>query len=293
MARFAPVAPIHILRKLVEYDVFGNYHLLLAHHVAKRAEEFKALFKGIYEERPRRDVYYTIIMDNSIVETGGAVDDNMIREAVEAIQSQQQANFTLDVIPVLPDVMGKGAATRNAANAGYQRWIKDDMPGKSYMLVAQGNDFQDFMDTIDCFFVYGKGQYNRIEWVGIPRWLVEKGGCSRVEAVRYVRMVAPQVKVHLLGFSTDIYGDMCAAREPGVSGIDSAVPVRYDNVLVPSTTDDQIGLRGNWFESGEFTLKSLENIKRVRSWMLPDNPYMMHGGVGVGGDVNVDARFRR
>lgn len=268
-ARFAPVAPIHILEQLSR-DVFGDYHLFLAHHVV----EHKARFCNLVGAHQRLQPYskpLTIIMDNSIVELGGAVDDDMIRAAVMAVAPEPDK--MLRVVPCLPDVMGDAMGTRDLSETAYERWniIGMNTISKSgYMVVTQSATEEEFKHFVDFFFVQNREHFKNITWVGIPRYMLQQGWSSRKWAIRYIRMVAPHLKIHLLGFSDDLVTDFLDSREEGVFGIDSAVPIRYDSPLKPTTTADEIGKRGDWFENGRLTPHNVHNIINVRGWINRD-----------------------
>lgn len=266
-AKFAPVAPIHILEDMQRIDrknLLGYYHLFLAHHTVEEASRFHNLV-----HRQMQDAYartMQIIMDNSIVELGGAVDDQMIKQAVEAVRVTNTS--LLEVIPCLPDVMGDGAATVEMSSDAYDRWMDMEMPGSGFMVVTQGKDWEEFTDVVNHFFLGDNRQrYRNIRWVGIPRKLGDTIG-TRALAIQYIQMVAPHVRIHLLGFSRTIADDLFCARMPGVSGIDSAVPVRYSKVLTPMTSDEAIGPRGDWWEKGVFQTGNASNIDNVRKWLV-------------------------
>lgn len=262
--QFAPVAPIHILEKLLNLNnqVFGDYHLLLAHHTVQYPEQFNKLFTQYLNKSPYTNV--TVIMDNSIVELGGAVDDAMIEEACNVLNSIPSTR--LEVVPVLPDVMGDGIETIDQSAMAYARWVGKDFTQDGMMLVTQGEDWDDFAYLVEQFFVKHPAEYGAIRWVGVPRILVQNLG-SRKKAVEFIHMVAPHVKIHLLGFSDDITDDMLCARLPGVRGIDSAVPLRYDGILTPTTSGTQIGPRGDWWEKGKINPHTMANIIRVARWI--------------------------
>lgn len=274
-AQFAPVAPIQILEELVAKEEFGKYHLFLAHHIVDQQERFRNLMRGAMATRILRYNAPLIIMDNSIVELGGSVDDGMIKEAVQIVSRDYDAQFKPHVIPVLPDVMGKGEETIYLVRDAYKRWtVRDErgfnwMPGAGYMLVTQGASWQDFCNLVNYFFVHHLEQFPAINWVGIPRVLLHNGSVkSRAQAVQYVQMVAPHVNIHLLGFSDNITDDVTSVRLPGVRGIDSAVPVRYDSSLTPSTTPEEIGPRPTeWMETGALSVQNLHNIQNCRKWV--------------------------
>lgn len=262
--RFAPVAPVQFLNQLLDAEAFGNYHLFLAHHCAEKPDAFRQLMVKAAGARTLRYTNQTIIMDNSIVELGGAVDDKMIRFACDVVLSAP-GEKTRYIVPVLPDVMGDGAATQALSGAAYRRW-ESDMPGE-FMLVTQGKTWDDFVNLVHHFFITHKEDYPRIAWVGIPRKLLLVLG-TRLPFLQYIKMVAPHVKIHLLGFSADIVDDMLTAKSGGVTGIDSAVPCRYDNPLFPTTSDEEIGPRQeNWMAEGKMMPWHLRNIQNVRKWV--------------------------
>jgi hypothetical protein len=258
-AEFAPVAPIQILEEMVKTDMkhlFGSYHLFLAHHTATNEERFTSLIDRAFAE------YYsepTFIMDNSVVELGGAVDDDMIAKATTAVIVPKRH---AQVIPVLPDVMGDGDATLEMSVEAYHRWEKGGMPGTGYMLVAQGPTWDGFTNLVDSLIV--KPGFPKITHIGIPR-VLRKTMETRWLAVQYMKMVAPHVKIHLLGFSDDIFDDIHCARLGGVAGIDSAVPVRYDGVLTPASGTQPRDPK--WFDEGTLTHWGSKNIRAVRQWL--------------------------
>lgn len=262
MAHFAPVAPIQILQDLLardSRDLFGKYHLFLAHHTVEHPREFSKLIRDYYLKQPPRRL--TVIMDNSIVELGGAVDDNMIHEAVEIVEQNIVDNCT---IPCLPDVMGDGPGTVELSGDAYHRWIERKMPGDGYMLVTQGKNWDEFVELVDYFFISHKDMYKYINWVGVPRVLVNTSG-SRRKAIEYIQMVAPQVRIHLLGFSNNMVDDFLCAKMPLVEGIDSAVPVRYDGLLKPTTFVEKRD--PTWMDDGQLTQANCSNIRNVRTWV--------------------------
>ena len=257
---FAPVAPIQVLEGLLSISptTFGRYHLLLAHHTVEHPARFTELFRVA---STRIGQHIDVIMDNSLVELGGAVDSKMIREAVEIVQ--EGGGSHTHVIPVLPDVMGDAAATIQASTEAYSEWQKDEMPGSGYMVVAQGPSFWDFIKLIDHFFVLN--YFPEIRWVGIPRALVSTLA-SRRFAIEYVQTVAPHVQIHLLGFSDNVLDDLQCARLRGVRGIDSAVPLRHDGIFLP--TSQTPPRSPDWFDKAEVNNDTmLINLYNIRKWV--------------------------
>src|SRR5690348_6161541 len=141
MAAFAPVAPIQVLEAMYQYEpkkAFGDYHLLLAHHTIDYADRFRGLFRRIAADGI---IHPTIIMHNSVVECGGYVDFDMMYRACHVV-----ADEGIDVIPVLPDVMGKGEQTRHATLNAYPKWAKE-IPCAGFMAVCQGINWDDFCES--------------------------------------------------------------------------------------------------------------------------------------------------
>lgn len=256
-AQFGPVAPIQVLEGLYDFgpDMFGSYHLLLAHHTvaAESRGRFADLFSKISRENRFGDGELTIIMDNSIVELGDAVDAAMVADAVDIIEFNcPQAR----VYPVLPDVMGKGEETRNAIAAAYEEWV-ELIGGHGFMVVAQGETFADFQATLDYAC-----SLPAVQWIGVPRILVSQIG-TRAEATQAA--IASGKCVHLLGFSDNMEDDIACARIPGVSGIDSAVPLRLQDVFTPYITTEKRD--PNWFRDALVTPHMISNLVEARRYI--------------------------
>lgn len=268
--RFAPVAPPHILMDMFQRDprhLFGPYHLFLAHLTVEREQEFQELL-ACYEAVLPFDPL-TIIMDNSIVELGGVVPTKVMKQAVEICQNRNVARGSTHhhkIIPVLPDVMGDTVSTIDVVVDAYPVWMKEVPHDHGFMIVAQGTNWDEFTRLIDCFFVHHKEEYEDITWVGIPRKIQQTwGDATRRHAVEYVQTVAPQAKIHLLGFSDSIWDDVICAQM-GVEGIDSAVPLRYPSKLTPMSIPDRRDK--DWFQSGKFIYQIHgKNVINVRSWI--------------------------
>jgi hypothetical protein len=252
MAKFAPVAPIQVLEQLYEHspETFGEYHLLLAHHTVQYKDRFKALFERIYRDGR---IYPTVIMDNSVVECGGYVDFDMMMTACQAIAD----NCLL--VPVLPDVMGKGPETREASLEAYSRWTRE-MPCDGFMAVCQGADLQDYHQSLDLFA--NKTRFGMVSYLGIPRILVHTLG-SRHKAVLDAVERTDQHLLHLLGYSDDMQDDLVCSRHPDIEGIDSAVPLRVDG---PFSFDIHVAPRPeDWFDQAEVNKNMLMNLQYARS----------------------------
>lgn len=259
MAKFAPVAPIQVLEGLYSagHEVFGDYHLLLAHHTVEHAARFTDLFNRAHEEGWQG----TIIMDNSIVELGGSVDLDMIGQAVKAVSADYSTKSK--VYPVLPDVMGDGKATRAAVWEAYLEWeaaFKEGILGEGMMVVCQGKNFQDYVTSLKTFG--NKEEFPEIKVLGIPRVLVETAG-SRVKASMMAKPYTETHWIHLLGFSDYITDDLDAAKIlQEACGIDSAVPLRVREAFGEFT---DAGKRpSDWFETAQFDILMKQNLDAAR-----------------------------
>lgn len=252
---FAPVAPIAVLEAMYDHHpkVFGEYHLLLAHHTVEHYTRFERLFHKIASDGI---IHPLVIMDNSVVECGGYVNFDMMQKACSTISNQGH-----DVIPVLPDVMGKGFATRLATFDAYERW-HNEIPHAGFMAVCQGADWDDF--CYSCEYFANRIDYPHIEFLGVPRVLVKTLGTRRHATQHAISMAQKaDMQVHLLGYSDLTYDDLTCSQIPGVRGIDSAVPLRVPRKFVFGGED---GPRPkDWFETAEFNPQMGANLAYVRT----------------------------
>lgn len=251
-AQFAPVVPIHILQRLDEHGQAGRYHLLLAHDVVKH----KRAYHKFFVKNCTR--YNTVIMDNSVVELGGAVDLDMVEEAVEATRAG---------VVVLPDVYLYGPATVEATLTAIQPWFnrltKLAMPIPQFMCVPQG---QTYNEWVKCAEALANDKY--IKWWGVPRNFTDRLG-SRVEALQILHMLNSDRKIHLLGFSDNIVDDMLAARYGIAEGIDSAVPIRAASYNKEMSLTLEVPPRGDWWETAEFSMGMVYNAAKTRKMLDP------------------------
>lgn len=253
-AKFAPVAPIQLLTSIYEDSpkVFGDYHLLLAHHTVEEEKAFRDLFKRIQNDGHFKKGL-TIIMDNSLVELKGAVSLDLMLEACDIIlESCEDAQ----VIAVLPDAMGDGDATRHLMQIHCATWLGALKHVNGFMAVAQGSTYEDYLDTLNYINLF-----DEIDWIGIPRILVETCG-SRVPATLKAVQGGVHKKIHLLGFSDNMEDDMVCAGIGGVSGIDSAVPLRMKDAF--SVHADPGPRPEFWFNKATYTPQVTANIISAR-----------------------------
>lgn len=258
--QFAPVAPIHLLEGMFEHELetgnpcLGGYHLLLAHDVMESHDK-QTRFHDLMDSV--RD-YYTsahIIMDNSVVELGDAVEMDWVVDA---------ARFAQANVIVIPDAMSDWTATVTKFQSAADRMPDGTRKEFEFMFVPQGRTMSEFVRCVEAVM---SSHPDFIDWIGIPRVAREQHDISRVSLTHMIDGVVRgsshskyakyPVKYHLLGFSNDVLDDIEAARLGIAEGIDSAVPIRAGQVnrrFYASTND--YGKRGDYWTS-EKTLSSL------------------------------------
>jgi hypothetical protein len=257
MTRFAPVAPPQLLRSLKEYgdSVLGFYHLLLAHDVVSRPDDYRNLI-------PKGSV---VIMDNSVIELGSPVSAETMKEAISIVPT--------DVV-VLPDVIGDMKATIELSCKTAEQYL-DVMPNNGtrpvFMAVPQGSTPYEVQDCAE-----GLAEINNLGMWGVGRYITQRFGTRRymVDFLNHTPWL-PRCPIHLLGFSDNFRDDMDCAGIDNVRGIDSAVPLRMGqgyNTIRPYQTYHTP--RGSWWETetGKLVPDTLANIFLVREWLTHGIP---------------------
>ncbi|MGE3487263.1 MAG: hypothetical protein AB7L09_21300 [Nitrospira sp.] len=226
---FAPVAPIQLLERLWKYEnenenediTLGGYHLLLAHDVME-SDDKKTRFKALFEDV--RDAYgphtVNIIMDNSVIELGGAVDMRWVMEA---------ARIATANIVVIPDEMHEADATIDKLAQTIGSLSSEEKSEFEFMFVPQGRTINEFVRCIEAAQKFRP----TVSWLGIPRLAQAHLGSRRflLEAAQQicacdVMEEDSPMSFHLLGFSDHVVDDIACAGLGIAEGIDSAVPVR-------------------------------------------------------------------
>lgn len=259
MGKFAPVCPVTIAAELRAWNNLGEYHLLLAHDVAANTSQYSTVYAH------DRWVQGTIIMDNSIIELGDAVDLKMIKLAADTVQAN---------VVVLPDVLLDGQGTVDRITEALPIWRDAFDIGKMssldklrFMFVPQGNTREEW---IRCAQQLARVASNFDSgWWGIPRNYNQVLGLSRREACEIAYMLQPSWPIHLLGFSNDLADDFLCARLPFVRGIDSAVPLRLgdDSNPRPIELEMEIEPRGDWWDYATFNNQMITNMRQVSDWV--------------------------
>ena len=247
MSKFAPVAPPLMLLDLKRKGALGDYHLLLAHDVVAQKDLYKEVFSDL-------EPYPFVIMDNSVIELGKPVADEIMEEAVSIVHT--------DLI-VLPDAIADPERTFEMSSKAALAWSYLGLPG--FMVVPQGTTQNEFTDSAD----------QLMKLPGVRAWGVPRHATSKLKTrhhLTYSLMVLrPGFSIHLLGFSDNLVDDISVARAIGVNGIDSAVPIRLGLLDIPFYTHiDSHPPRGDFWETATTaTPQVLENLAKIRGWITP------------------------
>jgi hypothetical protein len=201
--KFAPIVPI-------EYDPASltDYHLVLAHQIVQDLK-----YRNYYSSL---DTSHTIILDNSVIETGVA-DIDLINQAYGFLKH-------LDPIVVAPDVLRESRATLRAIHQFF-----NNIEGLNWrtMVVPQGKDSRDLMYCFECIALLP------YEYIGIPRLTEDfPGGRARIFGAiqdsfgTLGRDNFPKPKYHLLGIQHTPSEVMWAVKHKSIIGCDSSFPLR-------------------------------------------------------------------
>lgn len=276
--KFAPVAPIHLLKDMWDRETasgkecLGSYHLLLAHDVMESTDkltQYGELFSKVVD-------YYgaggsdgaNIIMDNSVIELGEAVTMDWVIEA---------AKYACANIVVIPDELGDWEKTvskfRQAADALHSSTLESF----EFMFVPQGRNLHEFVRCVELVL---ESHPRVASWIGIPRLARQMYGISRVDLIEAIDCIVRSsqntdarssnerkaIKYHLLGFSNDVLDDIAAARITFAEGIDSAVPIRAGQKGFKFyASESEYGKRGDyWTKSASLTDLAVSNMEYYR-----------------------------
>lgn len=238
--QYSAVGPSKLLGSLQEYDMLGGYQLFLAHDVVANEWRYKKLAKEV-RSNERKSI---IILDNSLIELGGAVDLGVMLRA---------ANYVAPNYIVMPDVLLEMDQSIKAFRTHYAQWAQlcKTIPGCQLMAVVQGKTSAELEMCAEAYVQ--ADQQDCLGALAIPRAFENTlgGGYqrARVADVLFRNFGMP---IHMLGFSEYFRDDMEAARTNGVMGIDSATPLRAGFENLKYSTQEcwkQIRVsRPRWFD---------------------------------------------
>jgi hypothetical protein len=249
--RFAPVAPLHIHRKLADQGVLGDYHLLIASEVLKDPKGHRDFWQS------RKNQF--IIMDNGLIELGYSLPGSSIYEAARIVGAS---------VIVLPDTIGDKDKTLEesaAAKHVIEQETNDDL---NFLGVVQGKDFD---EAVLC--ATELANHIGVRMLSVPRHFGDSLG-SRQELVVQIRHET-QLPIHLLGFSEHMVDDFRSAVLEGVTGIDSAVPIWLGLDPRREYFPNYIPIRANygrrpenyWTMDTEDMFVINANVLKVQNWL--------------------------
>ena len=264
-ARYSPIAPITLLEELLKAEIkvkvgnsiLGNYLLLLSHDVLKHPERYEELVLEVryrYDSKKGLSHQETfIIMDNSVVELGKAMDFDDVVEAACVVEA--------DCI-MTPDVLGSAAETQDLCTK-YMSQLRSSC-GFPLMRVPQGKDNAELVQCVDWIRQNLPADEGKPEYWGVPRWITNKIG-SRIPITQYITMTGENVHTHLLGMSQNYVDDCRCAKLDDVMGIDSANPLVMGYMHLPVRKKWIHMDRGNYWDIKHIDLLALANMDAVRS----------------------------
>lgn len=238
MAIFLPVAPIQLLQSSKMQAASNNNCFYLAHEVVKKPSEY---IQNSYN-------YSHSILDNSAIELGSAVDVSMIAEAAQITNAR---------LIVLPDVLEKSEETVDSTLSAYNEWAQRFGADK-LLFIPQGETLKAWIACFEHVMTYTKG---KVPWVGIPRNTTNRIVPSRKQLVDIVKAMHPFIRIHLMGFSDYLWDDIVTAKDPRVSSIDSAMPLRLNDHF--RMTSDPGKRDPSWWDKVEFRDIQASNVLNV------------------------------
>lgn len=254
MARYFPVAPVHVMQRLNHTDPIRGGCLLLAHDIVDKPDDYRKLLSQLNVQ--------TIILDNSVVELGTAVDVSVMQEAVGVIREY----YTKELVVALPDVYLDGRETVHIL-ATSEYGFRKNFEGVKFMAIPQGPTMKDF-----AYCAQWMAESISFDWWGIPRNLANPDTLgSREKAIELCNALRPTA-IHMLGFSNNIVDDILCARHPSVYSVDSSVPFRaaYNDQFVSLSTPREH--TKDWWDM-KWSPKVAINVATIRRWINTDvNP---------------------
>ena len=211
--KFASIVP-------VEYDPakFSDYHLILAHEVLEN-KTIREYFQGLRG--------HTIILDNSVIELGSALDQKMIDEASKMFP---------DAYLVLPDELRDMDKTVWLVN----QYVFNNPNLDKVMVVHQGGTDVEWIQCLE-YLIQTVKPFAKEILVGIGRLYEDYPG-GREHLYNLAMMSGTWTgNFHLLGIQHRFNEVYWAIHKPNILGVDSSLPGRA--ALLGQFSDDVLDLR--------------------------------------------------
>lgn len=253
MGSYYSVAPPYILERMKAEGVLGSKHLLLAHDVVRRPQEYRNLFHALVS----RDPGMHIIMDNSAYELKSSVDTNMVKEAVDAIGGRccvVLPDHYLDSQNTMLDTLGM-------ATEWHDIFVRQR--NCTLMAIPQGETFERWVWCAEMLADHIPG----VHYWGCPRNVKEVLHVSRRDAVSVLVALNSQRRIHLFGMSDDYIDDLISAHHHyHVVGIDSTTPIRAGSLGYNFNLSLRMPPRGDWWETAEWSDLITFNLSLARRY---------------------------
>lgn len=257
MTQYAPVGNLHVHKQLWGLGLLGDYHLLLAHQIARHAFEYQAFWHRFVDRTGVSRLDITV--DNSVVELGEAMDFGKVISAATIVGA---------TTVVLPDVINDAKRTLEQAEIAFEDHIEElEENGIGALGIAQGRDVDEVLECAAGLAELG------VKRIGISKYLVDTPVGSRVAVAKAIGK-EHELPIHLFGFSNNMVDDLTAARQPRVVGIDSAMPIWLGLAgrLLPTTAPVDaapLGKRPEDYDDEQRPIQyaSTQNVQRVREWL--------------------------
>lgn len=210
--KVAIITPVPLLSK---YGTSSNYHMALTHLVLDSIchKEENGYYGHFYRLRHHFGDY--IILDNSIIELGSALDINQVLIAAKEIGADEI---------ILPDVFQDGEATIKTVKEAL-KVLPDECPYK-LMAVPQGKTLDEWLD---CYFqLMEMTEPRKIDVIGIPKVTSSFITGGRAWLCNYLdqnKWYDPKVEYHLLGIWDNPIEILYESRFKWIRGVDSCIPI--------------------------------------------------------------------
>jgi hypothetical protein len=193
-----------------------------------------------------------IIMDNSVVELGEAMDVDYVIAAAQIVGA--------DCI-MTPDAMGSMEATKKLVAEQANRLLTCNIP---LMRVPQGNSNKELIQCVDWLDTYLPSPRWAPSYWGVPRWITNELG-SRIPIITHISTGMHNAKIHLLGTSKNFEDDCRCCWMSKVMGIDSANPLVMGYAGHNIRTHGWRHMkRGNYWDLSRLDTEVLANIHYMR-----------------------------
>lgn len=214
--KLASILPV----SYIDHTFDGQYAMLLAH------------LKDYYPKRTNKHCY--TIMDNSLIELGGAVDIDTVHAAAEQCDADEM---------ILPDVFRNGYETVQSAKRSIRvlrerGWLNK----RKLMAVCQGKTENEFLQ---CFMALA--EIPEIHCIGIPKVSAELCPGKGRPGLEYIWQGTSKC-IHLLGVAKNL-SELLEYKNPAViRSVDTCIPA-----LLSQTGHDA------WVDRPETTIDLLED----------------------------------